>query len=100
MTKVRCNDSFGIDLSQVAAWSKSNDRDNEGEIIIFLVGSRNPIYICRQFVGCQAFNLLHILLVNKFAINLGAGTSPCVEPGLCRGKNDEADGIKLEDIPF
>lgn len=96
MTKIRCGDSLGIDLDRVIAWQKFDHSHEKGDFIRLYVsgGFDNSFDIDKDDVGCQAFDLLHKMLLDKFAIDLaGDNDIPYSEEG-------DDDGIKLEDLPF
>ena len=77
MTKIRCSDSIGIDLDQVIAWSKGKVRlalENNEVLFLYVAGIDKPLSVEQDVIGCQAFAHLHKLLLDRFAIDLAAGT--------------------------
>jgi hypothetical protein len=73
MTKIRCDDSIGIDLDQVIAWSKGKIRlalENNEVLFLYLAGIDKPISVNQGDIGCQAFARLHKLLLDQFMIDL------------------------------
>ncbi len=79
--RIRCGDSFAIDLDQVVAWSKCTNRPGKRELLnLFLSGADDAICVYQDIVGCQAFALLHKVLLEQFAIDLAATSNlPCTE---------------------
>ena len=67
MTKIRCGDSLGIDLDQVAAWTKLKYCCGGSETLtLFFIGTDSGFNVCKETVGEKAFNRLHKLLLEQF----------------------------------
>jgi hypothetical protein len=75
MTKIRCGNNLGVDISQVIAWKKLtllNSPEGTEILKLFLVGNSSDFSIASSAIGRPAFNRLYKLLTDRFAVNLTA----------------------------
>lgn len=69
MTKIRCGETVGIDLDEIIGWTLVPQECCELErLIIYFSGQF--VTATREEVGDQAFDRLHRLLLDRFAIDL------------------------------
>lgn len=67
MLKIRCGDKIGVDIDQVVAWKLYTPDKQRGETLaLFFLAAGDTLHISRNLVGCQAFEYVHALLLERF----------------------------------
>jgi hypothetical protein len=73
MTKIRCGKDIAIDLAQVVAWKKIkklNSSEGTEFLRLILPGASSEFTVSSSEIGRPAFDRLHKLLLDYFAVDL------------------------------
>jgi len=73
MTKIRCSKDIAIDLAQVVGWKKIkklNSSEGTEFLRLILAGASSEFTVSSLEIGRPAFDRLHKLLLDCFAIDL------------------------------
>jgi hypothetical protein len=97
MTKIRCGKDIAIDLAQVVAWKKIkrlNSSEGTEFLRLILAGASSEFTVSSSEIGRPAFDHLHKLLLDCFAIDLAN------EYSISNSYNSVDEPLEPLELPF